>query len=136
MLPLSMPPQPLFSGPAFQLPGCLLWDLHKFPPFFLYFLFFWGDTFFRCLLCMRHFYAFKCLEHKLLAALLHRSAHAAATSPTLALDWLEALVPHADLIAGKQRSFSLLQFNSLDAYQKSKLLFQISKFLSIFCFFC
>ena len=77
----------------------------------------------------------KYLEHKLLAALLNRSACAAATSHALALDWLEALAPHADLIVSKQWSFSLWQFNSLDVHQKSKLLFQISKFMSIFCFF-
>ena len=39
---------------------------------------------------------------------------------TLALDWLEALAPRADLIASKQWSFSLWQLNSLDMFQKSK----------------
>ena len=42
---------------------------------------------------------------------------------TLALDWLEALVPRADLIASKQRSFSLWQVNSLDVFQRSKFTF-------------
>ena len=136
-LPLSMPPQPLFSGPAFQLPGCLLWDLHKFPlpPPSSCISFFGGDAFFRRLLCMRHFYTFKFVEHKLLTALLNRSACAAATYSALALHWLEALALCADLIASKQWSFSLWQFNSLDVYQKSKLLFQICKFMSIFCSF-
>ena len=129
-----MPPDPLFSHPTFGLPWCLLWNLHKSLPLLPVFLFL-GDAVFRCLLYMRHFYTLKYLEHKLLAALLNRSAHAAATSCTLALDWLKALAPHADLIAGKQWSFSLWQFNSLDIYQKSKLLFQISKFMSIFDFF-
>ena len=83
---------------------------------------FLGDMLFRCLLCMRYFYTFKYLEHKLLAALLNRSAHAAATSPALALDWLEALVPCADLIAGQQWSFSLWWFNSLRHLSKIKII--------------
>ena len=75
----------------------------------------------------------KYLEHKLLATLLNRSAHVGAAFHTLALDWLEALVPHADLIASKQRSFSLWQLNSLDIFQKIKI--HYSKLMSIFSFF-
>ena len=69
----------------------------------------------------------------LVAALLNRSACAAATSCTLALDWLEALMPCADLIAGKQQSFSLWQFNSLDILQKSK--FIIPNLCKFFAFY-
>ena len=48
------------------------------------------------------------------------SAHDGATLRTLALDWLETLVPRTDLIASKQRSFSLWWLNSSDVFQKSK----------------
>ena len=79
----------------------------------------------------------KYLEHKLLATLLNRSAHVGATSCTLALDWLEALAPHADLIASKQWSFSHWLLNSLDIFQQSKFTvpnFQINVNFSLF--FC
>ena len=71
--------------------------------------------------CSRHFAHWKYLEHKLLATLLNRSARVGATFHALALDWLEVLAPHADLIASKQRSFSLWRLNSLDVFQKSKI---------------
>ena len=70
--------------------------------------------------CLHHFAHWKYLELKLLATLLNRSAHVGAAFSTLALDWLEVLAPCADLIASKQRSFSLWQLNSLDMFQKSK----------------
>ena len=76
----------------------------------------------------------KYLEHKLLATLLNRSACVGATSCTLALDWLESRAtcwPDCS----KQWSFSLWRLNSLDVFQKSKSIFQISKFMSIFLFF-
>ena len=50
-----------------------------------------------------------------MATLLNRSACDGATSCTLALDW-----PRTDLIASKQRSFSLWRLNSSDVFQKSK----------------
>ena len=87
--------------------------------------------------CSCHFAHWKYLEHKLLAT-LNRSAHVGATFCALALDWLEALAPHADLIASKQQSFSLWQLNSLDVFQKSKFTtpnFQINvNFLVFFLF--
>ena len=90
--------------------------------------------------CLCHFAHWKYLEHKLLATLLNRSACVGATFHTLALDWLEALVPHADLIASKQWSFSLWQLNSLDMFQKSKFTipnFQINvNFLLFFVHCC
>ena len=70
--------------------------------------------------CSCHFAHWKYLEHKLLATLLNRSALVGVTFCTLALDWLEALMPCADLIASKQWSFSLWWLNSLDVFQKSR----------------
>ena len=88
------------------------------------------------LLCEPFWHSKKYLEHKLVAALLNRSAHAVATSCALALHWLEAFAPHADLISSKQWYFSLWQFNSLDILQKSKFIvpsFQI--YVNFFFFF-
>ena len=133
-----MPPQPFLSGPALSLPWCLVWYLNIFPPTLLIPFFLairlLGVCFIRAIL--PHW---KYLEHKLLATLLNRSAHVGATSHTLALDWLEALMPCADLIASKQWSFSLWQLNSLDIFQKSKFTipnFQINViFFSFFFLF-
>ena len=90
--------------------------------------------------CSHHFAHWKYLEHKLLATLLNRSACVGATFHALALDWLEALEPHADLIASKQWSFSLWWLNSLDVFQKSKFIipnFQINvNFLLFFVHNC
>ena len=87
--------------------------------------------------CSRHFAHWKYLEHKLLATLLNRSAHVGATFCALALDWLEALAPHAVLIARKQQSFFLWWLNSLDAVQESKFTipnFQINVNFLLFLF--
>ena len=110
---------PFLSGPALRLPWWLLLHCNNFWPTSLILLFlgtmFLGVCFVRAILQHQ-----KYLGHKLLATLLNRSARVGATSCTLALDWLESLVPHADLIASKQRSFSLWRLNSSDLFQKSK----------------
>ena len=52
------------------------------------------------------------------------------------MDWLEALIPCADLIASKQCSFSLWHFNSLDVLQKSKFITPKFPNLCQFLAFC
>ena len=87
--------------------------------------------------CSCHFAHWKYLEHKVLATLLNRSARVGAISHALALDWLEALMPCADLISSKQQSFSLWWLNSLDMFQKSKFTipnFQINVNFLLFLF--
>ena len=130
-----MPPRPFLLGPALSLPWCLVWYLNIFPPMLLV-LFFLATRLLG--VCFVHAILphWKYLEHKLLATLLNRSARVGATFCTLALDWLEALTPHADLIASKQRSFSLWWLTSLDVFQKSKFTipnFQINVNFSFFC---
>ena len=132
-MPLLMPPQPFLSGVSH---GVLSGISTFFPPCFMYFFFLATRLLGVCFICaiLPHW---KYLEHKLLATLLNRSACVGATFCTLALDWLEALVPCADLIASKQRSFSLWWLTSLDVFQKSKFTipnFQIN--VNFFLFFC
>ena len=131
-----MPPQPFLSGPALSLPRCLVWYLNSFSPHASCTFLLATRLLGVCFICaiLPHW---KALEHKLLATLLNRSACVGATFCTLALDWLEALMPCADLITHKQRSFSLWWLNSLDVFQKSKFTipnFQINVNFFLFLF--